>query len=125
MKIIAKSLNIDQAGLAATTGHLILRIVAAGMIFYIHGWHKLEGWLAYVQHGTPWTLRTEVAEMHFPAPYASAIGATILQFICPLFIGVGLFTRINALLLTGVLSVAILQNLLANRDRNWRFCIRL
>ena len=29
---------------------------------------------------------------------------------------VGLFTRINALLLSGVLGVAILQNLLAHRD---------
>jgi hypothetical protein len=26
------------------------------MIFYIHGWHKLEGWIAYLQHGTPWKL---------------------------------------------------------------------
>ena len=36
--------------------------------------------------------------------------------ICSLFSIVGLFTRINALLLFGALSGAILQNLLAGRD---------
>ena len=54
--------------------------------------------------------------MHFPAPFASAVAATIVQFICSLFITVGLFTRINAALLSGVLGTAILQNLLAGRD---------
>lgn len=86
------------------------------MIFYIHGWHKLEDWIAYLQHGTPWKLAEEVAEMHFPAPLASAVAATIVQLISSLFIVVGLYTRINAVLLIGVLGVAVLQNLLAGRD---------
>ena len=42
-----------------------------------------EGGLAYLQHGTPWTLAKEVAEMHFPAPVASAFAATALQFQLP------------------------------------------
>lgn len=54
--------------------------------------------------------------MHFPAPLASAIRATILQFICPLFLDIGLFTRTSALLLTAVSSAAVLQNFVANRD---------
>ena len=86
------------------------------MIFYIHGWHKLEGWISYLQHGTPWKLVEEVAGMHFPAPLASAVAATLVQFICSLFIVVGLFTRINAALLLCALSGAILQNMLAGRD---------
>jgi putative oxidoreductase len=86
------------------------------MIFYIHGWHKLEGWISYLQHGTPWKLVEEVAGMHFPAPLASAVAATVVQFICSLFIVVGLFTRINAALLLCALSGAILQNVLADRD---------
>ena len=80
------------------------------MIFYIHGWHKLEGWIAYLQNGTPWKLAEEVAGMHFPAPFASAVAATLVQFICSMFVVVGLFTRINAALLVCVLSGAILQN---------------
>jgi len=86
------------------------------MIFYIHGLHKLEGWIAYVQHGTPWTLAEEVAGMHMPAPLASAVLATLVQFICSLFVVVGLFTRVSAALLFAALSGAILQNLLAGRD---------
>ena len=86
------------------------------MIFYIHGWHKLEGGFAYLQHGTPWKLAQEVAEMHFPAPLVSAFAATIVQFVCSPFVAIGCFTRLNAALLTATLSVAILQNLLAGRD---------
>ena len=54
--------------------------------------------------------------MHFPAPVASAFAATALQFLCSPLLALGLFTRLNAALLTGTLSVAILQNLLAGRD---------
>ncbi len=100
----------------ATWGHLILRASIGAMIFYIHGWHKLEGGLAYLQHGTPWTLLKEVAEMHFPAPLASAFAATAVQFICAPLVALGLFTRLNASLLVATLSVAILQNVLAGRD---------
>jgi putative oxidoreductase len=116
MNLLKKSLTMEPNGVAATFGHLFLRVSAGTMIFYIHGLHKLEGWIAYLQHGTPWTLAEEVVGMHFPAPLASAVAATLVQFICSLFIIVGLFTRINALLLFGALSGAILQNLLAGRD---------
>jgi len=117
MKALLKaSLNPSIAKFPAAYGHLVLRVAAGLMIFYVHGWHKLEGWIAYLQHGTTWKLAEEVAEMHFPAPLASAVAATIVQFICSLLLLVGLFTRVNALLLSGVLGVAILQNLLAHRD---------
>lgn len=33
-------------------GHLMLRVLAGLMIFNIHGWHKMEGWIACLQHGT-------------------------------------------------------------------------
>jgi len=116
MNILRKSLNTDPSSPMATWGHLVLRASIGAMIFYIHGWHKLEGGLAYLQHGTPWTLLKEVAEMHLPAPVASAFAATFLQFVCSPLVALGLFTRLNAALLTGTLSVAILQNLLAGRD---------
>jgi putative oxidoreductase len=116
MNLLKKSLAVEPDGTAATIGHLFFRISAGLMIFYIHGLHKLEGWIAYLQHGTPWILAGEVAGMHMPAPLASAVAATLVQFICSLFIIVGMFTRINAALLVCALSGAILQNLLAGRD---------
>ena len=109
-------LDPDLKSPAAVFGHLILRISTGLMVFYIHGLHKLEGGLAYLQQGTPWTLLKEVAQMHFPAPVASAFAATFLQFLCSPLVALGLFTRLNAALLTGTLSVAILQNLLAGQD---------
>src|SRR4030095_13485806 len=54
--------------------------------------------------------------MHFPGPVASAFTATFLQFLCSPLLALGLFTRLNAALLTGTLSVAILQTLLAGRE---------
>jgi uncharacterized membrane protein YphA (DoxX/SURF4 family) len=54
--------------------------------------------------------------MNFPAAVPSAFAATLVQFICSLFLVAGCFTRLNAALLTGTLSVAILQNVLAHRD---------
>jgi putative oxidoreductase len=116
MNLLKKTLTVEPNGVAASFGHLFFRVSVGLMIFYIHGLHKLEGWIAYLQHGTPWTLAGEVAGMHFPAPLASAVAATLVQFICSLFIIVGMFTRINATLLVGALSGAILQNLLAGRD---------
>jgi uncharacterized membrane protein YphA (DoxX/SURF4 family) len=86
------------------------------MIFYIHGVHKLLGWIAYLQHGTPWNLADEVAGLHFPLPLASVVAATLVRFICSAFVVVGLFTRINAAWLAAALSGAILQNLLSGRD---------
>jgi hypothetical protein len=44
MNLLKKSLTVEPNGAAATFGHLFLRISAGLMIFYIHGWHKLEGW---------------------------------------------------------------------------------
>ncbi len=114
--LLRKSVVCDPGGTLASWGHLILRVSVGLMIFYIHGWHKLEGGFAYLQHGTPWKLVEEVAGMHFPAPVPSAFAATAVQFICAPLLAVGLLTRLNAIVLTATLSIAILQNVLAGRD---------
>src|SRR5881394_2591557 len=116
MNLLKKSLTVEPNGAAAAFGHLFLRISAGLMIFYIHGWHKLEGWIAYLQNGTPWKLAEEVASMHFPAPVASGLAARLVQFLSSLFLIAGCLTRINSALLVTVLAVAIVQNLLASRD---------
>jgi putative oxidoreductase len=116
MNYLIKSITVNSAIWPVSVGQLLLRVSTGLMIFYVHGLHKLEGGIAYVRNGTPWPLMADVVGMHFPAPVASAWAATIVQFVCSLFIVAGLFTRINALLLTGALSGAIMQNLMAGRD---------
>jgi len=113
---LKKSVAADPSSTLSSWGHLILRVSVGLMIFYIHGWHKLEGGIAYLQNGTPWRLVEEVAGMHFPSPVASAFAATIVQFVCAPLLALGLLTQLNAAMLTGTLSVAILQNILAGRD---------
>ncbi len=116
MNLFHKSLGVDPDSALVRWGQFILRVSAGLMIFYIHGWHKLEGWISYQRHGTPWKLAEEVAGMHLPAPLAAAAAATLVQFVCSLCVVLGLLTRINAALLVGALSGAILQNLMAHRD---------
>jgi putative oxidoreductase len=114
--VFTRALAGEPSGTASAWGQLILRVGVGSMIFYFHGWHKLREGLAFLNNGTPWTLAAEVAAMSFPMPVSSAVAATAVQFVCSLMLIVGLVTRLNALLLTGTLSVAILQNLLAYRD---------
>lgn len=121
MKLLRLSLDPDTDSRVAALGVLLLRFATGGLIFYVHGWHKLEGGLAFLRDGTPWKLAEEVAEMHFPWPIASAFAATAVQFVCALLLVVGLFTRLSAVALTAVLGVAILQNLLADRDPQLAF----
>ena len=104
MNLLKKSLAVESGSAAVAWGHLLLRVTAGLMSFYIHGWHKLEGWIAYLQHGTSWKLAEEVAGMHFPAPVASALAATLVQSLSSLFVVVGCLTRINSALLVGVRS---------------------
>jgi hypothetical protein len=66
MNLLKKSLKVEPKGMAASFGHLLFRVSVGLLIFYIHGLHKLEGWIAYLQHGTPWTLAEEMAGIHMP-----------------------------------------------------------
>lgn len=110
------TLDADAGGRVAAWGVLGLRAGTGALIFYVHGWHKLEGGVAFLRHGTPWRLAEEVAGMHFPAPLASAFAATAAQFILAPLLVAGLFTRVSAAILTTVLGVAVLQNILTGRD---------
>lgn len=113
---ILNTFDADTGGRVSAWGILGLRAGTGLLIFYIHGWHKLEGGLAFLRDGTPWRLAEEVAGMHFPAPLASAFAATAAQFILAPLLAAGVFTRVSAAILTTVLSVAVLQNILSSRD---------
>lgn len=114
--LFKRSLNVGPPTAASEWGLLFLRGVTGLMIFYIHGWHKLLGGIDYLRNDTPWKLVEEIGEMHFPAPVVSAFAATVVQLVCGLFFAAGFWTRFSAILLTGALVVAILQNLLSGRD---------
>lgn len=116
MSFLRKLRDTDEDSLASALGLALLRVGSGALIFVIHGLHKLEGGITYLQHGTPWKLAEEVAEMGTPAPVAAAFFATLVQFVSSLALVAGWHTRVNAALLTGVLGGAIVQNLQAGRD---------
>jgi putative oxidoreductase len=116
MTILRRTLDASPASPAVAGGVLLLRVVTGGLVFYLHGWHKmLQGW-AYLHDGTPWPLITEIADMRISAPVAFAFGATFIQLLCGLLLALGLGTRFAAFALTMVLAGAIAQNLAAGRD---------
>ena len=114
--LLRRSMAAEPRATGASWGILVLRLGLGSMVFVIHGYHKLLGGSAWLHDGSPWPLADEVAEMHFPMPVAAAFAATAAQLVCPLFLLLGLLTRLNALILTGTLGVAVLQNLTAGRD---------
>jgi putative oxidoreductase len=114
--LLRRSMNASPQAPGVAWGLLLLRVAVGGMVFWIHGVHKLEGGLEYLRDGTPWRLAEEVAAMHTPAPVAAAFAATAAQLVCPLFLVAGLLTRCTGAILTVVLGVAVLQNVLADRD---------
>src|SRR2546425_5609937 len=96
MNLFHKSLSVDPDSALVRWGHFILRVSAGLMIFYIHGWHKLEGWIAYLRHGTPWKLAEEVAGMHLPAPLVAAgVGGPLSVFFFFFFV-LWVFPPINS-----------------------------
>ncbi|MDX2147655.1 MAG: DoxX family protein [Planctomycetota bacterium] len=100
----------------AAAANLTLRLAYAGMVFFFHGLHKAEEFIANRRTGAPWKLVDEIREMDLPAPFATAVATSLAQLIAPIFIAAGLFTRPAALVLAGVLAGAIAQNLSADRD---------
>ena len=115
-QFLKRSLAIDTAAPATSLGLLLLRAGTGALVFYVHGLHKLEGGISFLHDGTPWQLAEEVAAMHVPLPVVSAFAATAAQLLCAPLLAAGLFTRINAAILTATLGVAVLQNLGAHRD---------
>ena len=105
-----------EAGVLESWGLLVLRVGAGSMLFHVHGWHKLEGGIAWLRDGTPWRLLEEITAMHMPLPVLSAFAATLAQFACAPLLVIGSCTRLCGAILTLTLGVAVLQNLGAGRD---------
>ena len=100
----------------SAAANLLLRLVAGGMLFWVHGVHKAEGAYAHYARGEGWTLLDEVRGMGTPLPEAAAVFATAVQLVAPLLLVAGFWTRPAALLLAAVLAGAVVQNLSAGRD---------
>ncbi len=114
--VVSGWLQPSAASGSVDVANALFRVSLGGLIFFVHGVHKLRGALAFLRSGQPWALEKEVAEIHVPYPFASALAATVVQFAGGFLLILGLATRPVALVLTVTLGVAIYQNVATRRD---------
>lgn len=82
----------------ADFGFTVLRVFAGLAMALAHGWGKVQGPSEQFISG--------IAQMGFPAPTFFAWSAAITEFAGGIMFALGLFTRLNALLLCGTMLVA-------------------
>jgi uncharacterized membrane protein YphA (DoxX/SURF4 family) len=108
--------TLPASNRTSAVANLLLRVAFGTMVLIIHGVHKAEEAFRHSANLAEWPLAREIHEMGVPAPVAQAAFATFVQLIAPVFVIVGLGTRIAAGLLAAVLVGAVGQNLHAARD---------
>lgn len=88
---------IASSGRIAWLGPLVVRVVI-GVAFVVTGWGKLHNLDQVTSFFT---------ELHIPAPHANAVFVSCVELVGGALLILGLGTRIAALLLIGVMAVAI------------------
>lgn len=83
-------------------GALLARLTLAG-VFFPHGAQKVLGWFG--GHGFSGTLQTFTSQMGIPTPLA--VIAILTEFLAPLALVVGLFSRLAALGIGTIMLVAM------------------
>lgn len=116
LSIAFEWLRPSAASSSVDVANIFFGVSLGGLIFVVHGAHKLKGAFAFLRRGEPWALEKEVAEIHVPYPFASALAATVVQFAGGFLLILGLATRPVAAVLTVTLGVAIYQNVTTRRD---------
>jgi putative oxidoreductase len=80
-------------------GLLFLRVAGSFMLFYVHGLPKV------LHYGS------ELTKIEDPFGFGAQLSlwaAILAEFVCPLFIAAGMFTRLACLPVIGVLLIAML-----------------
>jgi putative oxidoreductase len=80
-------------------GLLFLRLAGSVMLFYVHGLPKV---LNYAHE------LTQIEDPFGMGPQLSLWAAILAEFICPMLIALGVFTRLACLPILGVLLIAML-----------------
>jgi len=80
-------------------GLLFLRVAGSFMLFYVHGLPKI------LHYGHE---LTQIEDPFGLGPQLSLWAAILAEFVCPMLIAAGLFTRLACLPIIGVLLIAML-----------------
>ena len=99
------SLPLAEAGLAS------LRILVGGLVFWVHGWHKMvDGW-RHLANGADWPLLSDTIQLGFPAPVVFTIVAALSQFAGGALLMAGAATRFAAAMVASTMFTAMVFNL--------------
>lgn len=101
-------------GVLAEAGNFILRLTLA-VVMWPHGAQKVLGW--YGGDGFSATYSAFVDKMGIWGPLA--VAAILTEFLAPIFLVTGLLTRLSALSLLVVMSVAMTYNWSNGFFMNW------
>jgi putative oxidoreductase len=77
-------------------GLLILRVMAGGLLLWLHGWGKAVGVWKFVTAGQAWGLLGVVKSMGFPVPGLWAMMATMAESAGAFLVVIGLLARWSA-----------------------------
>lgn len=88
-------------------GLLVLRLGFAALMLSLHGWPRIQRVYAHFVHDQPWGFVSVVAGIGLPYPLVFALLSSFAESVASFCVGLGLFTRLAALLLVGNMSVAL------------------
>lgn len=95
---------------------ILLQIIPALLLFFYHGWGKLNQAFSYVFSGAEWGFVGFVASIGFPLPGLFAVIVALLESIGALMIAIGIYTRYIAALLVVNFLVASYHHITSNEN---------
>lgn len=106
-----RSLSAEQAGALPAAGILVLRVGTGVPVAWLHGLHKVQDGIAYLDAARPWPLVADVAALGFPAPVLFAALASASQLLGGILLVAGLLTRWAAAGVAASMAAAVWLNL--------------
>ena len=93
-------------------GLLVLRLGLAGFLLSFHGLARLGRAFGYFAYGEPWTFIGMVESQGFPYPLVFASLSTAAESVAVLLVGLGIWTRVVAFVVSVHMAVAVRAELL-------------
>jgi putative oxidoreductase len=97
----------ESTSRASSIALLLLRVGAAIMLIYFHGFDKAAGAYAHVAHGQDWPFAGFIASLGFPLAKLFALCAALAESLGAALLVVGLFTRYASAAVAFTMLVAV------------------
>jgi uncharacterized membrane protein YphA (DoxX/SURF4 family) len=99
-------------------GLLLIRVITVAIFFYYQMGHQLSLGIDFIWDAGEWDLVTQLTDKGFPAPSVLALSSVAVLTISLLGVLLGIFTRINALILALLSGVILLAPIILSTTLN-------